>query len=108
MPNPLDPDFHTVSCFFSSGGAHEGPIGEVRNVYGKKKAKEECARLTLEYLEKVHRKRVAFGEEMMRGISMGDGVGNMVVKREVEGEVEMRDGSEDEMEFEDAVEGKWE
>lgn len=43
-PHPSDPTFHTVCCFFKGAGEHEGPIGEVRNIYGKKKAKEECAR----------------------------------------------------------------
>ena len=38
--HPEDPNFHTVTCFFRGAGPHEGPIGEVRNIYGKKKAKE--------------------------------------------------------------------
>ncbi|ORY15736.1 hypothetical protein BCR34DRAFT_558468 [Clohesyomyces aquaticus] len=57
--DPQAPGFHTVSAYFKSGGPHEGPVGEVRHIFGKKKAKEECARLTLEYLREVHRQRLA-------------------------------------------------
>ncbi|KAF1831590.1 hypothetical protein BDW02DRAFT_43748 [Decorospora gaudefroyi] len=60
-PHESDKDFHTVSCFFKNGGPHSGPIGTVRNVFGKKKAKEECARLTLEYLVEVRERRLEYG-----------------------------------------------
>ncbi|KAF2623034.1 hypothetical protein BU25DRAFT_494675 [Macroventuria anomochaeta] len=71
---PSVPDVHTVSCFFRNGGAHEGPIGEVRNVFGKKKAKEECARLTLGYLTEVKRQREEVAARLMVGIAGGAGV----------------------------------
>jgi hypothetical protein len=91
----------------------------VRNVFGKKKAKEECARLTLEYLNEVHAHRLAYGQAMMQGIIGGEevvegalgkgreGEGEaMEMKRKGVGAVEKSDGSDDDMdtEFEDAVE----
>ncbi|RYN46231.1 hypothetical protein AA0114_g8386 [Alternaria tenuissima] len=84
--HPEDPNFHTVTCFFRGAGPHEGPIGEVRNIYGKKKAKEECARLTLEYLKDVREKRVAYGAEMMKGIAGVEGVLAAAAGKPVEGE----------------------
>jgi hypothetical protein len=123
-PHPSDPNFHTVSCFFRGAGPHERPIGEVRNVYGKKKAKEECARLTLEYLKEVREKRVAYGAEMMRGIAGAEGVLAAAAGKPVEGEgknvredavarmkferdmdMEMGEDSEDDEVFADAMEG---
>jgi hypothetical protein len=114
-PHPSDPTFHSVSCFFKNGGSHEGPIGEVRNIHGKKKAKEECARLTLEYLKDVREKRMAYGKEMMAGISGAGGVVAVAAGRAVEEEREevlgkrrfereMAEGTDSEFEFEDAVE----
>jgi hypothetical protein len=73
-PHPSDKDFHSVSCSFRGAGAHEGPIGEVRNVFGKKKAKEECAKLTLEYLEEVRERRVDYGRRMMQGVGNAEDV----------------------------------
>ena len=72
-PTP-HPDFHTCACYFSNGGEHAGPIGEVRNILGKKRAKEECARQTLEYLLEVQRVRMEYGLLMMQGIKGGEGV----------------------------------
>ncbi|EUC45811.1 hypothetical protein COCMIDRAFT_36514 [Bipolaris oryzae ATCC 44560] len=72
VSHPSDPNFHSVACFFRGAGPHEGPIGEVRNVFGKKKAKEECARLTLEYLLDVREKRRAYGARMMAGVESGE------------------------------------
>lgn len=103
-----------MSCYFSAGGPHAGPIGEVRNVFGKKKAKEECARKTLEYLEHVYRERVAFGQRMMEGVEGGVEevvVGSVGRGRADEDEVRMggmgedvESGSEDGEGFEDAME----
>ena len=100
-----------MSCFFRDAGPHAGPIGEVRNVYGKKKAKEECARLTLEYLERVRQVRWEFGKKMMEGIKGGETMG-LGVGRSVEGEDQaknvVKDEDEDEEDdevFEDAVDG---
>ncbi|KAH7390979.1 hypothetical protein DE146DRAFT_767142 [Phaeosphaeria sp. MPI-PUGE-AT-0046c] len=118
-PNPLDRDFHTVACYFAGGGQHAGPIGEVRNVFGKKKAKEECARLTLDYLKEVRAARTRFAEEILRDVGGSGQVVSAAVGREVEGEkevVEARIGKggvsdeemdvdvDDDVEFEDAVE----
>lgn len=69
-------------------------------MFGKKKAKEECARLTLEYLLDVRDKRRAYGARMMAGVVGGEGVVGGVEGRRVESGGE---GSEDE--FVDAEEG---
>jgi hypothetical protein len=89
-PTP-QPDFHTCACYFSNGGAHAGPIGEVRNVLGKKRAKEECARQTLEYLLEVQRIRMECGSRMMEGVKGGEGVVVGALGR-------VREGEEGEME----------
>ncbi|CAA9966904.1 hypothetical protein PTMSG1_10263 [Pyrenophora teres f. maculata] len=100
--HPSDPTFHTVSCFFKDAGPHAGPIGEVRNVYGKKKAKEECARLTLEYLERVRGERLEFGRRVLESLGRGDGGKVKGVLGDGDGE---SDEDEDDEMFEDAVEG---
>ncbi|KAH8728377.1 hypothetical protein GQ44DRAFT_824203 [Phaeosphaeriaceae sp. PMI808] len=115
-PSPENADFHSVACYFRGGGMHGGPIGEVRNVFGKKRAREECARLTLGYLEEVREKRVAYGMQVLGEMSGGGGVRvkveeeggdedrNMVGEgaRGVDVKVEENDDEGDE--FEDAVE----
>jgi hypothetical protein len=116
-PSPFDRDFLTVQCFFnsSSAGPHQGPIGEVRNVFGKKKAKEECARLTLEYLKEVHAHRLACGQTIMDSISGREAVveGALGKASEEENEAmearrqfvtEMGNESDEETGFEDALE----
>ena len=77
-PHPSDPTFHSVCCFFKGAGQHEGPIGEVRNIYGRKKAKEECARLTLEYLVQVKEERLRYGMSVMRGVLGSEGVEGVI------------------------------
>ncbi|KAI4610343.1 hypothetical protein J4E80_008107 [Alternaria sp. BMP 0032] len=77
-PHPSDPTFHSVCCFFKGAGQHEGPIGEVRNIYGRKKAKEECARLTLEYLTQVKEERLRYGISVMRGVLGEEGVEGVI------------------------------
>ncbi|KAI4915992.1 hypothetical protein J4E90_004438 [Alternaria incomplexa] len=77
-PHPSDPTFHSVCCFFKGAGQHEGPIGEVRNIYGRKKAKEECARLTLEYLTQVKEERLRYGMSVMRGVLGSEGVEGVI------------------------------
>ena len=110
---PGIPDVHTVSCFFKDGGVHAGPIGEVRNVFGKKKAKEECARLTLSYLSDLKRQREAVAERLIRGIQGGDEVKSAAGGMAMDGEEgvagkhadKVANQSDDEMEiFEDAME----
>jgi hypothetical protein len=73
-PSP-SPDFHTVACFFSMPGAHAGPIGQVRNILGRKKAKDECARLTLAYLEELERLRIERAMRVMGVVRDGEGEG---------------------------------
>jgi hypothetical protein len=81
-------------------------------VFGKKKAKEECARLTLEYLNEVHAHRLAYGQMMLQGIAGGENVLEGALGKMREGEAEAMDmrrrgGESDEdieIEFEDAVE----
>jgi hypothetical protein len=68
------PDFHSVECVFRNGEPHAGPHGEVRNIFGRKKAKEECARLTLAVLEEVRREREAVAERMLAELA-GEGPG---------------------------------
>ncbi|KAI8933900.1 hypothetical protein NX059_009594 [Plenodomus lindquistii] len=109
-PHPSDPNFHSVNCTFRNGGPHAGPLGEVRNVFGKKKAKEECARLVVVYLEEVKEKRLEYGREMMRDVGGGAVVGEMALGRAVDGEGQGVGGLDGRMEededeaFEDAVE----
>lgn len=96
-------DLHTVTCVFKNGGPHEGPIGEVRNVFGKKKAKEECARLTLEYLTEVKRQRHAVFAKLIAGGSMG---AEMAIDRKegIPEVLEKEAGSDDDLDiYEDAV-----
>ena len=79
-------NLHTVSCFFKNGGRHEGPIGEVRNVLGKKRAKEECARLVLEYLSEERKRREAIAAKLSAGIVEVAGVKDMGVGMTTKGE----------------------
>ncbi|KAF2206087.1 hypothetical protein GQ43DRAFT_436507 [Delitschia confertaspora ATCC 74209] len=67
-PNNLEASgFYTLACYFKDPtGEHSGPIGEVRHVFGKRKAKEECARLVVGYLEEVRKMRVEGGMRMIR------------------------------------------
>lgn len=91
-------------------------------MFGKKKAKDECARLTLEYLNEVYRSRMAYGQWMMEGVGggegelegalgrvrdgRGDGVEEAVMARRKMVEVKMSGESdgEEEVVFEDAME----
>lgn len=75
-----------MSCTFRGAGKHEGPLGEVAHVYGKKKAKEESARLVLEYLLEVEQKRLdeAAAAMGMGGGMSGDGQGEPVFVDAVE------------------------
>jgi hypothetical protein len=49
---PYDP---TVVSILGQAG---GPVGEVRHVLGKKRAREECARGVWQFLEAIRRRRV--------------------------------------------------
>ena len=52
------PAFWDVAAYFPHCPSHEGPIGEVRRVYGKKAAKEECAKRVLAYLKEEEHRRI--------------------------------------------------
>ena len=51
------PAFWNVTAYFSQSLSHEGPVGEVERVHGKKAAKEECAKRVLAYLKEEEQKR---------------------------------------------------
>jgi hypothetical protein len=58
--NPACPNFHDVACFFPSASHPvDGPVAAVRNVFGRKKAKEECARLVVAWLRELEEIRKA-------------------------------------------------
>ena len=42
--SPAAPNIVTGAAYFTSESLFPKPLGEVRNVYGKKNAKEECAK----------------------------------------------------------------
>lgn len=59
-PNPLAPvpNILAGAAYFAEPAIHRhpllvGPVGEVRNVFGKKNAKEECARGVFQVLIKI-------------------------------------------------------
>lgn len=113
LSNPEVPDIHTVSCYFKDGGVHGGPVGEVRNVYGKKKAKEECARLTLQYLSELKKQREDVAARLIASIAGGAGVASAGVGMAMDGEErfagnqasKMAAGSDDELDvYEDTTE----
>ncbi len=67
-PDQRAPGFHSGAAFFPNDpliGAG-GPVGEVRNVYGKKAAKEECAKGVLQYLGNIVEERKAKAREVIR------------------------------------------
>lgn len=72
-------DIHTVSCYFKNGGAHEGPIGEVRNIFGKKNARNACAINTLQYLTNLKNEREAIAHRLIAGIRGGAGIASVGV-----------------------------
>lgn len=52
------PNFHSGAAFFPRDGlVVPGPVGEVRSVFGKRNAREECAKGVLEFLEQLARGR---------------------------------------------------
>jgi len=100
--DPTAPGFHTVTSHFKDGGPYAGPLGIAEHVFGKKKAKEECARQTLEILAAIRQRRLSYGQRMMDG-----GEGEEPDRNAVDGINEndrKAKGEEDSDEFEDAVE----
>ena len=57
--NPSTPSLLSGAAYFPGTPYSDlqGPIGEVRNVFGKKNAKEECARGVWDVLVRVAKKR---------------------------------------------------
>jgi hypothetical protein len=108
--DPSISDVHTVSCFFKNGGAHEGPIGEVRNIFGKKNAKNECARKTLQYLTNLKSEREDVANRLIAGIQGGAGIASVGVGMAMDGEENIakkmeKEISDDDLDmYEDAME----
>ncbi|KAF2017702.1 hypothetical protein BU24DRAFT_460714 [Aaosphaeria arxii CBS 175.79] len=97
--------FHTVACFFNNGGEHAGPIGEVRHVFGRRKAKEECARGVVEYLSRVRDERTGDAGRAVKEVE-AQREGERDDERDVMAQLRREMGfSDSEEEFEDAVEG---
>ena len=72
--DPRVPNVYSGGVLFEGVGGTQGLVGEVWNVFGKKKAREECARGAWEFLEKVRRERVKGFEGMVReGGGVGEG-----------------------------------
>lgn len=55
--SPSTPNLFSGAAYFSNSSLIPGPVGEVRNVYGRKFAKEECARAVWDVLRKMARER---------------------------------------------------
>lgn len=66
QPDPRAPGFLSGAAYFPQDPLVGGPIGEVRNVFGKKAAKEECAKGVLEFLEGVRKERMELAERVIR------------------------------------------
>jgi hypothetical protein len=108
--DPGVPDIHTVSCWFKNGGVHEGPVGEVRNIFGKKNARIECARKTLQYLTTLKDERMAIANGLVKGIEGGKVIAGVGVGMAMDGEEGVKgrmekESSNDELDtYEDAME----
>lgn len=82
----------------------------MRNIFGKKNAKNECARKTLQYLTTLKHERMAIADRLVKGIEGGAVVAGVGVGMPMDGEegVEERmekESSDDELDiYEDAME----
>jgi hypothetical protein len=106
------PGYYNVACFFKDGGDLEGPMGTVRHMSGKKKAREECARLTFKDLQGVKENRMS---QARKALDDG-GVTSIAVRQPIGGSGEIEAGvvnraaesselkTDDEEDFKDAVE----
>lgn len=56
-PSALAPSMYGGGAWFTRDPLIKSPVGEVRNVFGKKNAKEACAEKVVEFLREVGRKR---------------------------------------------------
>ncbi|KAF2276966.1 uncharacterized protein EI97DRAFT_304580 [Westerdykella ornata] len=93
-------DFHTVSCTFPQAAERrfrDEPVALVRHVHGKKRAREECARVVVGVLEGLRRER---RELLERGGGMD---GDVDWEKCTRGFREPRDWEREDV-FEDAVE----
>ena len=52
------PALFSGAAYFEGNAVIEGPVGEVRQVFGRKKAKEECAKGVWIFLDGLRRKRL--------------------------------------------------
>ncbi|MCJ1476360.1 hypothetical protein MMC13_005026 [Lambiella insularis] len=58
--NPaLASNIFSGAAYFANEPLHRGPIGEVRNVFGRKNAREECARGVFAWMEELRERRLA-------------------------------------------------
>lgn len=57
VSKPEAPAIFSGAAHFTTTPLFTKPLGEVRNVYGRKNAKEECARSVLEILKDLAKKR---------------------------------------------------
>ncbi|MCJ1378906.1 hypothetical protein MMC17_002005 [Xylographa soralifera] len=55
--DPIAPNIYSGAAHFESEPLLRAPVGEVRNVFGRKNAREECARGVVAFLEGVRRGR---------------------------------------------------
>jgi len=90
--------FWTVSCLFKGMGEHEGPIGEVRHIFGRPAARLECGKEVWKYLMEVKKNRIEWGRKMMGeggGVEKEDIIaGNPNVKEESVGDGEVKEDLE--------------
>lgn len=55
-------NFYSGAAYFSGVVDAEGPVGEVRHVVGRRRAREECAKGVWFFLEGLRRRRLGEGE----------------------------------------------
>lgn len=92
--------FYTVACYFRQpGGEFTGPYGELRHVYGKKRAKQDCAVEVLRHLQGLKEKRTSLLEQILRESEPG-----VVKKGTVSGNVNEAEETDTD-EFLDAEDG---
>jgi hypothetical protein len=63
--NPVAPNTALYDAWadFGADPRIEGKVGEIKNVYGKKNAKEEVARVVISFLQDIERQRMAEFED---------------------------------------------
>lgn len=101
-------DWYQASCTFSFPGPNAGPHVGTGNFFGKKKAKEDCARQALRYLHALSDHRTTQAREMTADLKGNEDVLPGALRRELEGEaaavsLAMEHNAEDSDEFQDAM-----